>query len=486
MQPKKHNSNLSNSKIEKKQLEEKVNQFIQDNDGLSTSDLISKASMVKKSDQKSTSQNKKLPIAKQQEQKIGKPPTTKETEKQIIQQKPVQIKKEEAIQQNNVSQTESMKTTSTINERQLQVKLKEKQREMQLLNDKVKNLESDIMLLKNQNREYQELLNEKTMKTTLHYNQRRFLLLSQNILSKQQQIFRMTQIVQLTRQIQYELENQLINLRETMESIQDTYDGAYKLSTFCDKQLERLRYIQSQQLHEQEVQFEQKNNSQKHILLTLSKVDACISEVVNLFDSNRQQYNFIDDQLISKLDALSINLNRVIQCKELPNINLKPNLVILQEEFHRTQGTFNSIFPHYNSVSELIKKQIQNDLIYSQLEDISKESKELKNCPLAIRQINILRSLVIHCLLSIHTFNFRPTFKPFFEIIQPFLQDCQGIFDQYQDNNQQMGQQVIWELWKSSHKNLQQCTENIAKEVNQMKQEYSGYWNHKIFDLQQK
>ncbi|CAD8099664.1 unnamed protein product [Paramecium sonneborni] len=209
MQSKKNNSNLSNSKLEKKQLEEKVNQFIQENEGLSTSDLISKASNAQRSDQKSTSLNKKLPLAKQQEKKQGKPPLTKEAEKHFGFEKQTQIKKEEITQQNNFSQAESSKITSTLNERQLQIKLKEKQREIQLLNDKVKTYESELIQMKNQNREYQEVLNEKIIKSTLHYNQRRFLILSQNIISKQQQIFRMSQLVQLTRQIQYELENQV-------------------------------------------------------------------------------------------------------------------------------------------------------------------------------------------------------------------------------------------------------------------------------------
>lgn len=57
------------------------------------------------------------------------------------------------------------------------------------------------------------------------------------------------------------------------------------------------------------------------------------------------------------------------------------------------------------------------------MDKMKNELTTLENQPIAIRSINILRSLLIHTLISIHTFKLRPIFKNYSSGIKPFLED---------------------------------------------------------------
>jgi len=63
------------------------------------------------------------------------------------------------------------------------------------------------------------------------------------------------------------------------------------------------------------------------------------------------------------------------------------------------------------------------------MDKMKNDINSIENQPISIRSINILRSLLIHTLIAIHTFKLRPIFKNYFIGIKPHLEDTIGIIE---------------------------------------------------------
>ncbi|KAM3143574.1 hypothetical protein pb186bvf_004336 [Paramecium bursaria] len=444
----------SQQKEDKTVTKQKVESFIQENQTLTTKQLIKKAADEKK-------------------QKTPLPPKSNPKQDQKEKEKPIQkqIQQSEAIE-NQEQQYDELRQKL---EKQHNLKLKEKSKECNQLQDKIKIMEQTISNLNNQVLEYKKLI-ELKIQSQIPYFEKRYLQMAYIILKKQHSINNMTVLVQQTRSIQFELENQL---NQIIQIIEGDSPNLMKVKNNCQQLLERLMYVQSQQLNQNQLQFEKKQ-PKENINEIFHQLDQSVANIIGTLDKNKQQYNFIDYELLSQLENLSLRLQQFIITANIQPMKLKPLLIIVEEQYKRIHGQFSQLFPHFNSIQEIVKKQIQNDVIYQQMESVDEQIKQIEITPISLRMINILRSLLVHSLLCLYTYNLKPHFQQFQEIIKPFLEDLLQVGDQYYNNNEQIGQNVVWTTLKARHDDIKQSLEKTKQEIQDCISEYKGFWSKKI------
>lgn len=167
---------------------------------------------------------------------------------------------------------------------------------------------------------------------------------------------------------------------------------------------------------------------------------------------------------------------------------LTPFPELLDRRLQRISGTLTQLFPLFNNDRELILRQMQNDAVLSVMSTEDKRVSELLLKPnlqthssvptsaalMLVRSINVLRSLVIHLLLLLHTYNLNPHFLILKNQLLPFLKDCLEIHKQYETN--ELGPPILWGLWKNKQEELKKILADTEKELASTQKRYNSLW----------